>query len=145
MKLSNILVAVAVVGLLVTVFVHFVGEAEKAGYTESNYDSSELQVLINSSDNLQNTTTKTKEQLMNLQGNPNVLDIFGALLTGGYNALKTLGGSYTTIYGITAASAEQMPTGEMTGAFTQTAGLVLLILIFFGVILAVLLNKSDRI
>lgn len=145
MKLSNILVSVAVIGLLVTVMVSFVGDAEEQGYTESNYDSAELQVLIKSSEDLENTTTKTKEQLMNLQGNPNVFDIFGALLTGGYNALKTLGGSYTTMYGITAASAEQMPTGDMTSSFTNTAGLVLLILIFFGIILAVLLNKSDRI
>lgn len=142
MKLHKILIIVTTISVIITGILLLVAEATDKGYIEFN-ETEELQMFMNASQRIKETVNDTQQDLMELQGDPSLLDILGSMVTGGFNAAKTSTNSYNAMFVIGSTSINMLPLGSMGPVFTDHLGLVLTILIFIGIILAVLLTKGE--
>lgn len=136
MKLSIIMIYVAVIGAIVFGIMTFFNQGVNEGLITTNNNDTRMQTIIDSTQEIYNVTSETKDDLQELQGNPSVLDILGSVISGAYGALKTTGATYNTAYTVTTVSMSYIPMGPMSSIFTDTASLVLLIVIFIGIFLA---------
>lgn len=142
-RFHKILIGVALLSLVAFGIINLATDSSET-YNSESLNNNFTKRFNQSFNKLDNITRNTKEQLSTLQGNPDVLDIIGALITGAYGALLTLAESFNVIFDLITFGMEVLPIGDLQNQAVGTLGLVLIIVIFVGILAAALL-RSERI
>ncbi len=101
-------------------------------YGVTGYNESSLQVFNQSIATFEEVTQSTKDDLTELKGNPNLLDILGSIFTAAYGSLLTLMTSFSVFISLITGGLILLPLGPMTAVIigSSLAALVIIVIMF---------------
>lgn len=101
-------------------------------YGVTDYNESSLQVFNQSIAIFEEVTANTKNDLTELKGNPNLLDILGSIFTAAYGSLLTLMTSFSVFISLITGGLILLPLGPMTAVIiaSSLAALVIMVIMF---------------
>jgi hypothetical protein len=108
----------------------------------SGDDIQSLQSFNESAYTLISISEETKNDFSNLQGNANLLDMFGSIWSGAYGALLTAGQSFNVFFDLISTGVGDLPLGPMGPIISYVLGGALIVVIVFF-IFARIITKSD--
>lgn len=136
-KLSSFLIAMVVIGLIITGFTIFMGEMNN-NYSNTDYNSTELNSLNKMSD--VTAMALTMRNSTSIDQNANLFDVFGAYFTSGYKAVKAAAGSVDTFMSLNDEAAKKSGIPYIQYV-TSAIMVIVLIIIFIGILLSLLTRR----
>jgi len=138
MKISNLLIAIVLVGLFVTVLGSWIADLN------SNYgseiDETNLEIF-NKLDSINTQTEQIQDKVDNLKEKTGALDILGGLLSDGYSALKITAQSFDLMDSIINAGVKYL---KLPAIFKVAMSAIVLIIIFISIILSAILKDNNK-
>ena len=140
-KFSALLIGLTIVCGIIALF--GLSFSSSSTYFNKSYDNNTL-VSMNKLEKLNNYTTSLQGNISKIGDKDSTIsDVIGALLSSGYNTVRSFFTSFTLTSEFASSSVDALGVGQSTQTLKTIVIMILSIFIFVGIVLTVILNRDN--